>query len=90
MAAGRPTYLASDTWTQSRFQLAGNANARLKDMLFGSIFWQPSTAEYLFLTHIAMSYQKTRKKTHLASIKDIMQKKRAFIEANVFRHTAQD
>lgn len=49
MAAGRPTYLASDTWTQSQFQLAGNANARLKDMLFGSLsFGSPELLNIYF------------------------------------------
>lgn len=37
VAAGRPTDSASDTRAQSQFQLEGNANARLKDMLFGSL-----------------------------------------------------
>lgn len=37
VAAGRPTDSASDTRAQSQFQLEGNANARLKDLLFGSL-----------------------------------------------------
>lgn len=36
VAAGRPTHPASDTRTQSQLQLAGDAHARLKDMLLGS------------------------------------------------------
>lgn len=38
VAAGRPTHPASDTWTQSQFQLEGNANAGLKDILFFVFF----------------------------------------------------
>lgn len=77
VAACWPTHPASDAWTQSQLQLAWNANARLKDMLFNSFdraFW---TAEYLFWTHMVISYKKRKKKnknhTHLASVKDIMQ-----------------
>lgn len=50
VAAGRPTHLASDTWTQSQLQLEGNANARLKGYaVWLSIFWQSWTAEKIFI-----------------------------------------
>ena len=51
VAAGWPTHLASDSWTQSQFQLEGNANAWLKDMLFGPLYFVGLNCwkEYLFL-----------------------------------------
>lgn len=50
MAAGRPSHLASDTWTQSQFQLEGNANARLKDVPFGSLsFGGPELLKKIFI-----------------------------------------
>lgn len=64
MAAGRPTHLASDTWTQSQFQLEGNANARLMNTLNGSYLQK----QYLFLLtlqQIKPNYQKTINKNTL-------------------------
>ena len=76
VAAGRPTHPASDTWTQSQFQLEGNANAGLKDILFfvfflflfGSlIFWQPWTAEkkYLFFNPRGLKTKQKNKTKHV-------------------------
>ena len=41
------THHASDTWTQSQFQLEGDANTRLRDALF--VFQLPWTAEKVFI-----------------------------------------
>lgn len=57
VAAGWPTHPASDSRTQSQFQLARNAYARLKIWL-PCILLKTWTAEYLLLSHSAMSDQK--------------------------------
>lgn len=65
MAAGRPTHLASDTWTQSQFQLERNANARLMDMLFGSLsFGNPELLKKIFIfnPHCYKSSPTTKKR----------------------------
>lgn len=64
VAAGRPAHPASDSWTQSQFQLARDAHARLKEML-PCILLKTCTAEYLSLTHTAMSDQKTEKQKQM-------------------------
>lgn len=57
VAAGRPTHPASDTWTQSQFQLEGNANARLKDWLAGSLSFGTGTAEKIFIFNPPFCYR---------------------------------
>lgn len=65
-------------------------------MLFGSLSCSGPKLlkKYLFLTHTAINpaqlpKKRKKKKSRLASVTDIMQKKKV-IEANVFRRTAQE
>lgn len=90
VAAGRPTHPASDTWTQSQFQLEGNANAGLKDILFIFYFLallsfgSPELLKkkkYLFFNPRGLKTKLNKTKQNTSGFrnkkkKDIMQKKK--------------
>lgn len=58
VAAGRPTHLASDAWTQSRLQLEGDANAGLKEVFTPSSVGSPQLLNIYFNPHCCTSPKK--------------------------------